>query len=189
MRACVGLRARARIQTILLYSKYIVQWFLSISIYITCEDGFFSDDFCYSNYYGECGRDEWKRTVISQLWKSFVWLFSFFPPNCVYNNNCVMLYVCMLYSPQKYVACSHSVESERGRKNAIYYNRAGLKMLRLMEINGFVRYVLFCECISFSFNVSLYVSIIVDFIFRSVYLFFWFYIFGNVYLFSIRVMN
>lgn len=51
-----------------------------------------------------------------------------------------------------YVACSPSpytlASRERVReKNATHYNRAGSKMLRLMEINGFVRYVLICEAL------------------------------------------
>lgn len=46
-------------------------------------------------------------------------------------------------------ALSEAETQREGEKSAIHYNRAGSKMLRLMEINGFVRYVLFCVCALF----------------------------------------
>lgn len=189
VRAWVGIRASVHKQFYSIIN--IVQWFLSISIHHMRRwilfRRFLLPEYCI---YGECVWTRYrKRNVISQLWKSFVWLFFlFFFSNCVYNNNFMMLYLCV-FTLNKYERQIHAhknvcfmlskPEREREKKNAIHYNRAGSKMLRLMEINGFVRYVLLYVCVSRSLVHCMCVSVSVCVCEYNCW--FYFFIFGSIF--------
>lgn len=155
-RACMSRHTRERVQTIWLWNnKYSAMAFINFNTSHAKMDSLqtnFVTRIIYVCWMWVCGRDGKTRTVISQLWKSFVWLFSFrlvfFSFQIVFTTTMSWCYLRFIQAHKKYMlhALSMLLETERTRetKNAIHYNRTGSKMLRLMEINGFVRYVLFC---------------------------------------------